>query len=197
MRPGRHAAADGSFGRSAGAAGGRGFGLIALALLLGVGVLNATGDDPPGPQLTVGDRPTTVPSGDGDKTTTTVAVTTTTTPARPPGEVKLLVVNGTRTKGAAAKVSDRLRPPGYNVLAPTDGTAADSSSVFFGEGFEREAGAIAQSLELAPETVKPLPTPVPVKGGDIRGANVVVLVGPELVTATSGGAATTTTTKKP
>src|SRR5436190_497257 len=48
MRPGRYAATDGSFARSAGGAGVRGLALLALALIIGVVLLNATDADPPG-----------------------------------------------------------------------------------------------------------------------------------------------------
>src|SRR5688572_18585602 len=42
VRPGRYAAADGSFGRSAGSALGRGVLLLAVALVIGIVLLNAT-----------------------------------------------------------------------------------------------------------------------------------------------------------
>lgn len=198
MKPGRHAAADGSFGRSAGAAGGRGFALIAVALLLGTLVLNATDDDPPGARLTTGSTPSDEQEpdgGDGATTTLPEITSTTTLPLRPPAEVKLLVVNGTRTRGAAGKVNDKLKPAGYNALAPTDATAAEVSSVFYELGFEREAAAVASLLQLPASTVKPMPTPVPVRDGNLRGANVLVVVGPELATGVAGAPATTSTTR--
>ena len=204
MKPGRHAAADGSFGRSAGAAGGRGFALIAVALLLGTLVLNATDDEPPGARLTTGSSPT-ADNGAGDdddggeaasSTTLPAGTSTTLPPLRAPAEVKVLVVNGTRTKGAATKVTDVLKPAGYNTLAPTDAPAAEASSVFFEQGYEKEAAAVAALLQLPTSAVKPIPTPVPVKGGNHKGANVLVQVGPELAIRYAGATATTSTTAR-
>ena len=196
MKPGRHAAADGSFGRSAGAAGGRGFALIAVALLLGTLVLNATDDEPPGARLTTGSSPTVDDGDDGDDgadTTTTLPTITSTTlpPLRPPAEVKVLVVNGTRTKGAAKKVTDVLAPAGYNTLAPTDAPATDASKVYFEVGYEKEAAAVASLLQLPASAVVPIPVPVPVSGGNLRGANVLVQVGPELAVRYAGATSTT------
>ena len=195
MKRTRHAAEDGSFGRSAGMAAGRGAALLAVAVFLGIVLLNAADDG--GPQRVA----TSEEDEPSSETSTTVSTTTTpTVPMKPPAEVKVLAANGTAVKGVARKVTDQLKAAGYNVLAPTDAKdkSAATSLVFFAVGFEREAQAIAAGLGLSPGGVQALPTPLPV--ADIRGASVVVVVGNELAqrlsatsTTTAGGATTTTT----
>ncbi|MFP5376660.1 MAG: LytR C-terminal domain-containing protein [Acidimicrobiia bacterium] len=193
MRRAGHAAQDGSFGRSAGMAAGRGAVLLAVAVILGVVLLNAADD--PGP-----DRVATGASGDdgegsGGTTTTTLPPTTlATVPPRPPAEVKVLSTNGTAVKGVAGRARDLLQAQGYNVLAPTDAQRATASNVFFTSAeFEREAQAVAAALGLPPTVVAPYPTAPPVPVADAKGANVVLVVGPELAQQLS----TTTTTAAP
>lgn len=190
MRPASHAAADGSFGRSAGVAAGRAAMLLGVAVLLGLLLLNTT--DAEGPRVTTrttldGSDPT-VPGSEDDPLDTLPA-------ARPPGEVKVLSANATRTEGAGAKVTERLRLAGYNVVPPTDAPRQDATVIHFTPGYEVEAQVIAEALGVPLTSVRPLPTPAPIP--DLRDAHVVVLVGPELAnpatTTTAPGAATTTT----
>jgi LytR cell envelope-related transcriptional attenuator len=184
----RHAAGDGSFGRSASGAAARGAFLLAIAVILGVlllhafdrgsGAFNASLRTTPSPQPSV----TFLPSA-----------TTSTQPLRAPAAVKVLPANGTATKGAGTKTGDRLKTAGYNVLAATNTTKpATTSSVQFAAGFEREARVVAQLLGLADSAVQPIPTPPPVP--DLLGANLLVIVGPDL--AGRAAPATTATTKR-
>lgn len=193
MRRPRHAAEDASFGRSAGMAAGRGAALLAVAMVLGVVLLNAA-DDPPA------DRVVARSDDEAPASTTTTAELTTvaTAPPRAPKDVKVISANGTTVKGVARKVTDQLKAAGYNVLAPTDSKRADASAVYFAGDFEREAQAVAQNLGVPATSVQALPTPPPLP--DPRGANVVVVVGPELAqrlatTATTGPGASSTTAK--
>ena len=182
MRPGPHAATDGSFGRSAGMAAGRGALLLGIAVMLGIVLLNAA-DDAPGTEVVATDdlaEPTTTEFAD-EETPTTVAL-------RAPRDVKVLAANGTRVKGAATRVKETLRIAGYNVLAPTDAPGADATTVYFVSGYQREAEAIATALGLAVTAVAPMPTPAPIS--DVGGAHALVIVGPDL-------AGTTTTTAPP
>lgn len=203
----RHAGDDGSFGRSAGMAAGRGAALLAVAVVLGLVLLRA-GDDP-GPVGVTAGRETepTLPPVTEPRATTTVAPTV---PLRAPREVKVVSANGTDVKGVARRVTDQLKAAGYNVLAPTDATKATSSAVYFTPGYDREAAAVAAALGLPATAVAALPTPSPV--ADPRGAAVVVVVGPELAQRvaatptpttvaparpTSTTAPATTTTRRP
>lgn len=192
MRPASHAAADGSFGRSAGVAAGRAAMLLGVAVLLGLLLLN-TGDAE-APRLTTrttidGSRPT-VP-GDEDEPLDSAPA------ARPPGEVKVLSANATRTEGAAGKVTEKLRLAGYLVVPPTDAPRQDATVVHFTPGYEVEAQIIAEVLGVPLTSVRPLPTPAPIP--DLRDSHVLVLVGPELAnpatTTSSAPGATTSTTR--
>lgn len=206
MRPGRYAADDGSFARSAGGAGARGLLLLALALLIGVVLLNATDADPPGAVVSArGDSDT--PSGNGSSSdaaggpsaTTAVPATTTTTaaPARAPKDVKVIVANASAVRGAAGNVKKVLDPAGFNVLSPANSAAVPETSVYFTPGYEPDAVAVAKVLTLPGTTVKPLPAPAPF---DTKGANVAVLLGADQATkfaaapTTGAGAGATTTT---
>ena len=190
MRPGRHAADDASFGRSAGTAAGRGAAIIAVALVIGIIFLNAA-DDPPATVVAGESTPTTeAPESTGDATTTTSAPATTVA-LRAPKDVKVLATNGTKTKGVAGKVTDTLRRLGYNVLAPTDVPASNESIVYVTAGYEREGAELARVLALSPSAVKPLVSPAPIS--DLRGANLLVIVGPDLAARFSSSTSPTTT----
>lgn len=191
MKKGRHAA-DTTFGRSSGMAAGRGAALLAVAVVIGIVLLNAADNEPSRQVSTGGDTTTTAPA----EATTTLAPTTSTLPLRAPKEVKVLSTNGTDVKGAARKATDVLRTAGFNVLAPIDfGKDVTVSAVYSTTGFEREAVAVATSLGLGVAVVKAMPTPPPL--ADIRGANVLVVVGPEVAArlASPAAASTTVTTK--
>lgn len=202
MRRGKHSAPDGPSGRSGGLAAGRAAALLAVAVVSGVVLLNAA-DDAPEPRVAAGGDTTSTPSTPAE-TTTTVGVTTTTVPARAPKEVKVLSGNGTDVKGSARKATDLLRAAGYNVLAPVDvEKKVTSTSIYFAAGYEREAQAVASLLALGADVVKSLPAPPPIP--DVRGANVLVIVGPELAarvvgtptTATTRAGTASTTTSRP
>ena len=199
MKPGRYAAADGSFGRSAGAAMGRGVALLAVALLIGIVLLNKTDERPPGSDVAAGPRPAAgtgsgEDNGDGRSATTTS--TTTTTPLRQPKDVKVIVANGSDVKGAAGRATDQLKPPGYNVLAPTNVTpAVSASTVYYTPGYERESIVVAAALGMPQSVVKLVPTPPPF---DAKTANVLVVLGTDhasrFAAATSSGSSASTTT---
>ena len=190
LKPGRHAAGDGSFGRSAGMAAGRAAAVLLVAVVIGILLLNKVDD--PERQVSAGGGGNTT-----EETTTTVATPVPTTlPARPPAEVKVLSANGTKVNGAAGKTRDALKALGYNVLSPIETKRpVEASVVFFTPGFDREAQTVAQALKLQPTSVQPLPAADALPVSDLRGANVVAVVGPDLAKP-SGASSTTTTDKK-
>lgn len=165
-------------------AAGRGAVLLAIAVGLGVVLLNATDTNPVARVRTSGPRTSaTVPP---NATSTTVA----TLPLRAPRDIKVLAANSTRVKGAAGRITESLRGQGYNVLAPTDAPAVAATVVYYGTGFEREAVEVARALTLNIGSVQAMPPTPPIP--DIRGANILVIVGPDL----AGPEPTTTTAKK-
>ncbi|HVM09790.1 MAG TPA: LytR C-terminal domain-containing protein [Acidimicrobiales bacterium] len=201
MRPGTHAAADGSFGRSAGAAMGRGVLLLAVALVIGIVLLNATDDQPPGTDVAAGSS--SGRSGDGNANdddataaTTTTAPPTTLPAARNPAEVKVLVANGSTVKGAAGGARNKLIEAKFNVLSPIDApTKGNESAVYFTAEYQADANAVAAALGIPVQLVKAMPTPPPVP--DLKTSNVLVVLGTDHAgrfgAAPAAGAATTTT----
>src|SRR3954447_22319459 len=107
----RHAATDGSFGRSAGGAALRGAGLLAIAVILGIILLRNGGGDPYSRAVQ------TVASPSPEETVPRPTPTTITVPVRTPDNVKVLPANGTNTAGAGTSVFTRLKQAQYNVLA--------------------------------------------------------------------------------
>lgn len=167
-------------------AAGRGALLLAVAVVLGVLLLNTADDTPTGSSTRRG--------GDVDTTeppTPTTAATTTTVAVRPPRDVRVLSANGTRVNGLGARLRDALRAAGYNVLAPIEARPATSTTVYFTPGFEREAQVLAQGLRLPSNAVQPLPNPPPVS--NVRGANLVAVAGPDFARQATS---TTSTTRR-
>lgn len=173
--------------------GARGGVLLALAVVLGIVLLQA---------FDSGGGPSSVPVAAGDdtlpeSTTTTVApvATTSTLAPRPPAEVKVLAVNGTGRQGVAGLVKDALQARGYNALSAVTATSAVSTTTIqYAAGYESDARAIAQLLDPPATKVEVVSSP-PVKESDIRGANVIVLLGTDIPASTATTRASTATTR--
>lgn len=204
MKPGRYAADDGSFARSAGGAGARGLVLLAVALLIGIVLLNATDADPPGTTVSArGDSDTTNDEGEsdasgegeGEEAAATTVPPPTTAPAKAPKDVKVIVANASDVNGAAGNAKKVLDPAGYNMLAPANAAKVGETSVYFATGYEADAAAVAAALALPATTLKPMTAPPPF---DTKGAHVAVVIGADqgqkFATAPAAGAAGPTTT---
>lgn len=193
MKRGRHAANDGSFARSASVNAGRGAVLIAIAVVVGFLLLHDA-DTGSGSGAVIVNTPRTTPPSSPSSLGTVPASTTAALHAN--NAVKILVVNATRTAGAASRVAKPFKDSGYNVLRPVDATEAAKTSTkasavyYVTADFQREAKAIQQALGLPPTPVQMVPTPPPTT--DLLGANVVIVVGPDL----AGAGGTTTTTRR-
>ena len=172
---GQHTADDGSFPRSAGSALARGIALIVAAVVLGLVLLNAT-DKSPVLEATAddGDTEVTTTTTDAERTTTTVAAR-----AHDPAEVTILVANGSGVKGAAGRIAESLKASNYVLKESTNTqTPAEASIVYFAEGYQADARAVA-SLLTPPPGIQPMPTEaLPVK--DLAGANLLVVVAADL-----------------
>jgi len=133
-------------------------------------------------------------------TTATKGKSTTSTTTPPPASVGVLVANGSNVAGAATKVATELKANGWNTLTAVDTTASvASSTVYYAPGYMASATSIATSLAVPTSAVQPLSTSVPV--ATVTGADVLVVVGPDIagkpviVTPTTVASAVTTTTK--
>ena len=121
--------------RPPGASGGaRGAVVIGLAVILGIVGLQILDDSGDG--------------GSSSATATTVAGTpttggTTTTPIRPNNEIRVKVYNGSGVQGVAQTLTDQLRAKGYNMQAPeTADKERQGTVVQCVSGFEREGAVL-------------------------------------------------------
>lgn len=157
----------------------RGAALIALAVILGVVLLQVVDTGNGGPVGDAGVKPAGTRT---ESTTTTTAVAGTapsTAPtARPPAEVHVLVLNGSGVAGAAGRLTESLKAEGYvtgsTPLAPADSARRQGTAVFFRPGFDAEAAAVAAKAGPG-ATAQPLPDPPP--AGTVQQAEIVVVLG--------------------
>jgi hypothetical protein len=191
-------------GNGASNAGARGALLLAVAVILGI-VLLQQFDTPsiPSGQVSATSVPDTVDAGPTTTRrvglTTVPPVTTTAARARAKAEVKVLVANGAGLRGLGAATTTELRNRGYtNAATPTDATmTVDKTSIMYAEGFEAEARELAGVLTLPATVVTRLASP-PVAAADLDGAQLLVILGVDATGATTTVAgATTSTTRRP
>ena len=141
--------------------------LIGLAVIIGVLLLHTI--DTNDTSSASGSTPT--PTTTKPKTTTTVkrsSATTTTlpqTPAKPPDQLRVIVVNGGAPTGDASKMSTKLKQDHYtNQPAATDWTGhkQTGNSVLCRAGLDREAAALAVAVGGGtPAPIQPFPSPEP------------------------------------
>ncbi len=122
------------------------------------------------PQETVPGQ--TVPDGTGP----TDSVLTPTT--RLAAEVAVLVGNGSGVSGAAGAVTEQLQPLGYKFVEPSNAAQTPTTIIYYGEGYQADAEAIAASLGVDVANVKPMPEPAP-PVDRIAEANVFIQLGPD------------------
>ena len=175
--------------------------LIVLAVLIGVVLLAKGFTDEGGP--VAADDPTvtesTVPSVDRDAAPTVDPGETTTTTAagRDPASVSVLVANGSGVSGVAGQTAEVLEGAGYTIVDTANASPVSATQVLYVGDTEADAVAVAAVLGLAADVVAPVPDPAPVP--DTAGADVLVIVGPDLAsgpitTTTTAGAATGSST---
>lgn len=177
----------------------RGAALVVVAVLLGLvllrngidtsEVVTSTRDDSGEEEQADGSTDEGATDEGEDTTSSTVAV-------RPPAEVSVIVLNGTSIAGTAGKYSDAIASAGYQMLEPGNATSQTPTTlVFYVEGFEAEAAAVATAAGV-PATVSPAPLTDP-PPGEIGAANVVVVVGTDIasLTPTTAAAADAATTE--
>lgn len=184
MRIGSHARADGSFGRSASTQTLKGAALLVVAVLIGVVLLktaprNITTVSTAGPRTGTTHAPKAVaPPVSATPPPTTVP------PAHQPGQVHLLVANGTTVNNEGGKIRTQLNGAGYN----TDKTAIDAPTkdhattmvYFLTPTFEADALQVATTLSLQPNNVSVIPATPPVPDASLTGVDVLIVVGMDI-----------------
>ncbi|MGH9095394.1 MAG: hypothetical protein ACRDXE_09565 [Acidimicrobiales bacterium] len=184
-----HSGEDGSFARDAGNQTAKAAVLVVVAVIIGVLLLRHTGTTSVSktnnaanhkaagiPTTTVNPNPTT---------------STSSVPPIPPASIKVLVLNGVAsTQPLAGNLSKKLQTsPGYNTLAPDDATSKVTASAIYAvtAQYLPSATTLATSLGLPSSVVLsgvPATAPVPTKERTI--ANILVVIGPDLVSAAGG-----------
>ena len=176
----------------------RGLILVVVAVALGAILLAAGGSvgfDSDSKGVDIGDN-----GGDGSEVTDTTTPTDDTTPtsAAPPvtvapADVMVVAANGAGISGLASSTTAFLATKGYSSSTATDATAdATATTVYFAEGFQPNAAALATLFSVPPEQVQPLPAE-PVASEQPPEAAVVIVLGPDAEPVVAGGGATTTT----
>lgn len=181
-----------------GGAGARGAVLLAVAVVLGIVLLQKfdTGGIDTTARVSSGATvaKTTSTTRRVGLTTVPLQVSSTTAKPRAKADVLVLVANGAGIPRLGAATTAVLKNLGYPTLTPTDATGnVDKTSIQFAEGFESEAREVAQTLSLPATVVARLSSP-PVAAVDLGDAKVVVILGADSST-TSSTAGTTTTTR--
>jgi hypothetical protein len=173
---------------------GRGFILIAVAVLVGA-VLLGKGLDDTSPRVSTDDgsasSDTTAPSDDEQGTGDTVA-----SPVDPT-TINVVVANGSGVSGAAGAVSEQLAALGYPAPLATDAFADSDTpldTVYFATNPDSSAQATQVAADLGLPDSSVLPYPATGAPADIGLAQVLVVLGssPNML-ATSGTTAATTT----
>jgi hypothetical protein len=139
--------------RGASFAAAKGAGLIALAVIIGVVLLNVV-DDGDTDQGSAGsgsgtDTTTTTVADSADTTGATTETTVDSVPAKTPAELSVLVLNGGAPQGAAREMSDNLKLSGYtNQPQASDWAGREQAGnvVMCKAGLDQEAAALATAV---------------------------------------------------
>lgn len=169
--------------------GPRGLALLAVAVVLGVALLQTLDSPPTAPGAASASTTTNEPFVDSLPSETTLPIAAA---ARPPAEVRVLVVNAAGTNGLAKTKSEVIKAGGYTMLTPTTaegGIKLVATAVQYAGDYMEDAKGVAQLLGLSPDVVRGLNEP-PVASAALATANVVVILGADLDAPST---ATTTT----
>ena len=160
---------------AAGFSAARGAALVAVAVIIGIVLLQAIDDGNDGPVGDGGSSSTSSTSTPASTNTTGggSSSTTSTTKAAPvpPAQVTARVLNGSGTAGAAGTLTNTLKAKGYKTLVASDASPRTGTVVYAKAGRTAECTTLAESVPNA--KVQPMPTPVP--GG--QDADCIVVIG--------------------
>lgn len=146
--------------------------LVAVALVVGLFLLLKGGTST---ESATDEGPSGSGSGaDTEQTTTTAPPTTT-----PPAQLEVIVANGSGVGGRAKATSEVLKAVGYTAISAVDGTATETTTIYYIAGFETDAAGIAQAMGLGLDRMAAMPPQPPLKSGELGTAKALVLVGPD------------------
>lgn len=173
----RHTSPDGSLARSGSTAVLRGALLVGIAFVIGVVLLGKAFSE--GELNPISDRTETGSPSDGGPTGEEVTTTLPPPTTHPAAQVTVLVLNGGGPGGIARKGADAVKAQDYTAAEPGNAKERVPASVvyFTTDVYRPDAEAVAAVLQIAPAQVLAIPAPPPVD--DIKGAHVVVVLGPD------------------
>lgn len=164
--------------------------LAVIAVVAGYLILRSITDDGAvsgGPGIETGDgtgtsTESTVPST--GSTVPQLATTTTTAPGLVTTGASVIVANANGQAGSAGQAARVLEnSAGFQLVDPTDANEStpdqDTSSIFY-DTTNPAAQTVAESLNTVlggALNVQPMPDPVPVQDGDLKGAGVLLMLG--------------------
>jgi hypothetical protein len=149
-------------------AAGRAAGLIALAVAIGIVLLQYSDD---GKERLAGGRE---PVGLVPAAGVAPSTTSTTAGPRPPAELTVVVLNASGRPNQAKPMSDRLGVVGYRTVEPGNAPRRPDSVVQCRTGLEREAAALVAATGL-PAKAEALPAGSSLPGA--AGADCAVIIG--------------------
>jgi hypothetical protein len=153
----------------------RGAGLVGLAVILGIVLLQVIDKGPAGNGATPAGNVTTTPtpSSAAPPASSEPATTAKSGNARARNEVRVVVFNAGAASGAAGNMTNKLRTLGYQLAQPTNTNARRGTAVQCKQGFEKEAAQLQGDVG-AGTTVEPFANP-PLP--ETETVNCVVLLG--------------------
>jgi hypothetical protein len=138
--------------RGAGFAAAKGAGLIGLAVIIGIVLLNVVDDGDTNQNGSAAEpgATTTTTAAASDSTEPTTDTTADSVPAKTPAELVVLVLNGGAPQGSAREMSDNLRLAGYTNQPQQASDWADREQtgnvVMCKAGLDQEAAALATAV---------------------------------------------------
>ncbi len=168
---------------------GRGLAIVIVAVVIGVLLLpSATRAPLSAAAVSSGTTTTLVPgraAAHGHQSSTTTSTTV------PPASIHVLVANATTVNGVAGSTTQFLASKGFGTLTATNALLkVTASEIFTVGGATADTQAVAAALSLPASSIEPAAAAAPV--ASTTGANVVVIVGPDLAARFAPGATTTT-----
>ena len=161
---------------TAGFSAARGAALVAVAVIIGVVLLQAIDDGNDGPVGDGGPASTTTTTTKASTTTDSSGSSSSTTPTTKaavltPAQTTVRVLNGSGVAGAAGNLTNTLKAKGYKTLVATDAPTRSGTVVYAKPGRTTECTTLSG---LVPNSkVQAMPTPVP--GG--QDADCIVIIG--------------------
>jgi LytR cell envelope-related transcriptional attenuator len=152
----------------------RGAGLIGLAVILGIVLLQVIDKGPSGGGTSASERPT--PTTQPGATTAPSQPATTQggqPPARQRSEVRVAVYNAGQASGAGANMTNKLRILGYQLAPAADSAARTGTVVACKQGYDKEAAQLQGDVG-AGAAVEPFPAQPP---PGTENVNCIVLLG--------------------